>query len=115
MNHEYQPNHNQSPRVMAATVPAFNGLVLLYLVIAGLLVFQAIYTVYHGGLVVGNGYRIAQLEKQKTELEATKMQLKQAVAQKHSLLHIQSSDVYKEFQPMAGVVTVAQTHAVASR
>lgn len=83
--------------------------------VIGLLVSQAIYTVYHGGLVVGNGYRLAQLERQKTTLVTQKAQLQQTLAENHSLLHIQNTDMYKEFQPMTGVINVKDIQAVASR
>lgn len=92
-----------------------NGILPLYLIVIGLLAFQAIYTVYHGGLVVGNGYRLTQLEKQKAELSATKTSLTQELAQSHSLLQIQQSDVYKQFEPMSEVISVTDTQTVASR
>lgn len=87
----------------------------LYIAVIGLLAFQAVYTVYHGGLVVGNGYRLTQLEKQKAELAETHNQLQQQLAQTHSLLQIQQSDVYKQFEPMSGVISVSDTTAMASR
>lgn len=112
MNHTYLTAQNHNRAESAATT---NHFVWFYIVVGSLLISQAIYTVYHGGLVVGNGYRISQLEKQKRELLSEKTQIQQQLAENYSLVNIQASEMYKQFQPMASVITVETTHTVASR
>ena len=112
MNH-ILPTSSTTPTIAA---PKSSKKILgVYALVISLLAAQAVYTVYHGGLVVGNGYRLTQLEKQKTELAVHQAQLARELAQTHSLLQIQQTDVYKQFEPMSGVISVNDTQTVASR
>lgn len=92
-----------------------SGIPSYYFVVIALLLVQALFTVYQGGLVVGNGARLSQLEKQKKALQAQTQDLNQQLAQRNSLVHIQSSDLYHQFQPMANVIVTPNSQAVASR
>lgn len=90
-------------------------IIWVYVAVIAFLLFQTLYTVYHGGLVVGNGYRISQLEKEKREMAQELATLQKTTADANSLVTVKTSDLYTQFQPMAGVVTVDETQAVASR
>lgn len=91
------------------TIPSY------YFIVIALLLVQAVFTVYQGGLTVGNGGKISQLEKQKRDLQAQTQVLNQQLAQRYSLVNIEGSDLYHQFQPMANVLVTSNTNAVASR
>lgn len=95
--------------------PAVTTIPSYYFIVIALLIIQAVFTVYQGGLTVGNGGRISQLEKQKRELQTEAQALKQQLAQNHSLVNIQASDLYHQFQPMANVIVTSTSNAVALR
>lgn len=91
------------------TIPTY------YLVVTALLMIQAIFTVYQGGLVVGNGAKVSQLERQQRALQTQTLAVKQQLSHSNSLLNIQSTDLYNQFQPMANVIVSTQNNAVALR
>lgn len=86
-----------------------------YAIILVFLAFQAVLTVYEGSQVVSHGKTVAQLERDHHQLVNHSYQLKQQLAANNSLLHISSSPVYNQFQPMANVLKVEQYQTVASR
>lgn len=86
-----------------------------YLLLVGFVAFQAIGTVFQGSQIVSHGKTVAQLEREKLELASQSYQLKQTLATQNSLLHISSSPVYNQFQPMAGLLKITPHQTVALR
>lgn len=86
-----------------------------YGILAVFIAFQAISTVFQGSQIVSHGKTVAQLEQEKRQLAAESYQLKQTLATQNSLLHISSSPVYNQFQPMAGLLKVTSHQTVALR
>jgi|GEM_PF-3073159 len=91
-------------------------LITTYYVIGALLLgAQVLYTVFQGSLVVSYGQRVAQLEQQKASFTHQRQVLQQQLNQTSSLLSIQQAADYTQFQPIAQVVKVSNTSAVALR
>jgi hypothetical protein len=86
-----------------------------YVIISALLVGQALFTVYQGSIVIGNGQKLTQLDKQKTELVERSRTLQQVLADRSSLLQIAQSPVYNQFEPVGEPLVITNLNTVASR
>lgn len=86
-----------------------------YVIICLLLVGQALFTVYQGSVVIGNGQKLTQLDKQKQELVERNRTLRQVLAANSSLLQIAESPVYNQFEPVREPLVITTLNTVASR
>ncbi len=87
---------------------------LLYIVSLIVLAGKVVGTIYQGSMVVNHGSRIAELQREKQQLEKRELELQTTLAGSISIASVANSQEIKNYEPIDSPIVVIPTSAVAA-
>ena len=88
--------------------------IVYYLVLTGIVVSQAIYTIHQGGLLVNHAGAVRQLQAQKLQLIKEQQSLKTQLGRSTALISIASATELEAYQPISKPLVLKSSTIVAA-
>lgn len=82
-----------------------------YLLMFLLVISQVVLTIYEGSVVVHHGQQIAQLQQEKTALQAKRNQVTASLLKQKSLTYVAESAALGAYQPIAQPLVITDPHS----